>query len=430
MRQKEFRRIIGFVAVEFQRLGLNEVHDPRCARGKRWRLSQVLGACLLGMMAGCTSFAQLERFTDSLSRPIRRKLGIPRRMPDTTMRAVICRLSWRDMVAVLERAIKAARRSKTLERMELPFDMVAMDGKVTWLPSWEGPYAQKHSPEIGLPYGLMRTVTSTLVTGRGCPCIHVSPIPASTNEMGHYPTALTQLCAAYGDVGLVSYDQGASCEANAAFARELGIHYLMRFHDERQHMQQLAAELLATKAAVVTVPETITNRREEVRTLRLFHLVPSQLPTVYRSEFWEHTQTLIAVTWQAKENGNIVDQQTRYYGSSLAPDAITPDQWLWATRAHWRVETTHQITDVSFKEDEKPWIVNDPNGMLVLLVLRRLAYTLLTWFRSVTQRSEEKRMTPWQALFETLRDACIAATEATVAALRTRKGLKPTAILL
>ena len=68
--------------------------------------------------------------------------------------------------------------------------------------------------------------------------------------------------------------------------------------------------------------------------------------------------------------------------------------------------------------------------MLVLLVLRRIAYTLLALFRSVTQRCEDKRQTPWRVLFETLRDTCIAATEATVAALRTRKGFKPAAILL
>ena len=249
MNQKEFRRIIGFVAVELQRLGLNEVPDPRNDRGKRWRLAQILGACLLGMMAGCRSVAEVERLTQRFSRPIRRKLGISRRIPNTTIRDILCRLSWRDLVGVLESAVAHARRRKALNHAELPFDMVAMDGKGTWLPSWEGLYAQKHTPEEGLPYGLMRTVTSTLVSARGRPCIHVSPIPACTNEMGHYQTALKQLCTAYPGIGLVSYDQGASCEANAAFARQLGVHYLMRFNDERHHMRKLAAELLALALA-------------------------------------------------------------------------------------------------------------------------------------------------------------------------------------
>ena len=45
------------------------------------------------------------------------------------------------------------------------------------------------------------------------------------------------------------------------------------------------------------------------------------------------------------------------------------------------VEVTHQILDQSFEEDTKPWVLNDPNGMLVVLVLRRIAYTLLTLYR-------------------------------------------------
>ena len=49
--QKEFRRIVGFVAVWLQRLELDQVLDPRQARGKRWQLKQVLSACLLTLIA-------------------------------------------------------------------------------------------------------------------------------------------------------------------------------------------------------------------------------------------------------------------------------------------------------------------------------------------------------------------------------------------
>ena len=78
--QKEFRRIVGFLAVQLSSLKLNDVTDRRVRRGRRWQLKQVLGACLLGLMAGCKGLAEVENLTAGLARAVRRKLGIPRRL--------------------------------------------------------------------------------------------------------------------------------------------------------------------------------------------------------------------------------------------------------------------------------------------------------------------------------------------------------------
>jgi hypothetical protein len=428
MNQKEFRRMVGFVAVWLQRLGFDRVLDPRNARGQRWQLKTVLSACLLGLMAGGKSLADVEQLTDNLSRSVRRKFGVPRRLADTTMRDVLCRLEWTSLVDAFNRAVAMAHRGKMLQPMTLPFEMLAMDGKATALPCWDDSYAQKHQPEGQLPYGLMRTVTATLVTARGKPCITVSPIPASTNEMGHFQKALKQACAAYPSVTLVSYDQGANSEENAQAVLALGKHYLFRLNDERRHMQQLATELLATKDVVVSTEDVISNREQHIRRLRLFRLTPSGLPVVYKNELWEHARTLLCVESERHQDRCVVTQEKRYFASSLATDALTPAQWLWATRGHWAVETTHQVLDVAFAEDTHPWIVNDANGMLVVAVLRRIAYTLLTLYRSVRQRSDEKRLTTWRALMSRMRDMLIASTEATLLALRPRKSLSLFAI--
>jgi len=430
MYQKQFRRIVGFVASWFDRLGLDEVEDPRRSQGKRWQIQQVLAACLFGHMAGCRSLAELERLTSKLSRAVRRRFGLPRRLPDTTMRDVLCQLSWPQLAGVLSRAVAAARRGKMLEPVELPFGMAAMDGKGTALPSWEGAYAQKHVPEQGLPFGLLRTVTSTLVTARGRPCVDVSPIPASTNEMGHFVTALLQLCMgpAGSQIKLVSYDQGANGEENARAVLACEKHYLFRLNDERRHMQQLAQDLLATKGVVAETVDVTSKRSEEIRRLRLFRLEPSGLPVAFESALWKHTRTLLCVEREFQVDGKVVDREQRYYASSLPVDALKPSQWLWAVRAHWGVETTHQILDTSLAEDDRPWIRNDPNGMLVVAILRRIAYTLLTLYRSVRQRSDAKRQSPWAELLEWVRDTLVASTDTTVASLRKRRVTAPIAI--
>jgi hypothetical protein len=59
--------------------------------------------------------------------------------------------------------------------------------------------------------------------------------------------------------------------------------------------------------------------------------------------------------------------------------------------------------------------------MLVVLLLRRIAYTLLALFRSVTLRSEEGRATRWKDLLAWVRDALVAAGPEHVMNLRVRE---------
>ena len=73
-------------------------------------------------------------------------------------------------------------------------------------------------------------------------------------------------------------------------------------------------------------------------------------------------------------------------------------QWLRTVVAHWGVETTHQILDTAFAEDERPWVTHSANGARVVFILRRLAYTLLALYRKVTQRADAKRREPWRRL--------------------------------
>ena len=57
------------------------------------------------------------------------------------------------------------------------------------------------------------------------------------------------------------------------------------------------------------------------------------------------------------------------------------------------------------------WIEACPRAVLVVAILRRIAYTMLALFRSVTQRSDERRATPWQTLMTDLFIALITTTD-------------------
>jgi hypothetical protein len=45
---------------------------------------------------------------------------------------------------------------------------------------------------------------------------------------------------------------------------------------------------------------------------------------------------------------------------------------------------------------------SSPVGSLNVLLLRRIAFNILALFRTVTQRADDKRRTPWLTLFNQL----------------------------
>lgn len=419
-RSKRLRRMAGYLRSRLPELQLAKVVDPRSRQGRRWRLAPLLKSVLVGLMAGIKGLGALESLGTWMTDDVRGVLGLPGRIADTTLRDLLCRLDWRSVRQALHRAIGAARRRKALVPQGLPFHMAALDGKVTALPSGDGPYAQWHVPDTGKPYGLMRTTTATLVTAAGRPCIDVTPIPAHTNEMGHFMVAFGELVRLYGNlIKLVSYDAGAGCEQNAKAVVTAGKHYLFRLADERWHLHQLAMQLVADTPVVAEKVEIRSQHRHVRRCLRVFGVNSGKLPALARnSAIWSHARLLLMVETETFDNDVCVTRETKLCISSLPNDALSPQQWLWAIVNHWGVETTHQVLDTTFAEDERPWIQADPNGMLVVLVLRRLAYTLLTLFRSVTQRAEDKRLRPWREIVQWVDKTLTATTGAMLAGLR------------
>ena len=226
------RRVMGMLKKRLAEARLDEVPDPRDPRGRRWPLGTLLRSAVVGLVSGAQSLGDVERTTAELTPAVRRRLGIHRRVPDTTLRDTLCKLRPAEVRPHLHRVVRAAHRRKALSAAPgLPFGMVSLDGKATAVPSSDDFYAQRQtSGESPTLVGVVRTVTATLTSHPARPCIDVTAIPASTNEMGAFEAALRGLVAAYDGIDLfrlVSYDAGACSLDNANLARQLGLHYLL-----------------------------------------------------------------------------------------------------------------------------------------------------------------------------------------------------------
>jgi len=187
------RRIVGALSKRLREARLDEVNDPRDPRGRRWKLGTLLGAALLGLVAGCRSLLQVEALTEDLSPPTRQRFGLARRLPDTTLHNLLWQLQPQQVLPVLHRVVRAAHRRRALVPDELPFGVVSLDGKSTAVPACDDYYAQRQSQHQGQCLGLVRTISAVLTSSPARPYLHVTPVPASTNVPGHLPASVRRV---------------------------------------------------------------------------------------------------------------------------------------------------------------------------------------------------------------------------------------------
>jgi len=235
--------------------------------------------------------------------------------------------------------------------------------------------------------------------------------------MGVFDAALHALWKVYGGSDLfrlVSYDAGACSLDNASLVRELGLHYLFGLTAAQPTLLGEAKRLLGSLGAdrAIASSEDFVRAQRVVRRLYLTEEMSGFGP-------WEHLRTVLRVESDSFDvAGRRVAHEERYFLVSLPSSRLSPEQWLLLVRLHWGVETAHQILDVAFAEDDHPWIESVPRAAVVVAILRRIAYDLLTLFRSVTQRADSHRHVPWRSLMRNVHLTLVAATATDLAGMR------------
>jgi hypothetical protein len=416
------RRVIGALKAGCARLALGMVTDPRSDKGKKWSLKQLLQPVIVSMCAGKTSLAEVEQLSHDLSLPTRQALGLWRRVPDTTLRDVLVRISPASLVDGLTRQTQAAHRQKALEPVGLRFGVVGVDGKCTRIESWAHGYAQKQVGSDGSARGMLRTMTCMLLSSRVPTCIHVASIPPDTNEDGFFRQLVDQLLQLYASIDLfrlVVADAGSCSLGNAAYVREKQLHYLFTLNNKQPTLLAEAIRLLGSLTDNRAVARSEERDRGGIEKRTLF--LSTEMAGFHE---WSHLVTVLRVRRQRwDDRGHLEFDHERYFLTSLRDAAMEPDEWLRLIRRYWSsVESgIHKVLDTTFAEDEHPWIHNDDQGALNLLILRRMAYNLVALFRGRTQRSEERRGTPWKRMMDLFHNALISATTEAISGLRPRR---------
>jgi hypothetical protein len=427
---RRVRRMSGLIARYLANPDLlRRVLDPRSEQGRRWKSClPFLSATLLGLACGCQGLGEVEDMTADMFKSVRKLVGIPSRIPDTTLRDFLIKLDHEQISNLLYVIGYDAWRRRALHQVgDFPWAILSMDGKYPVIRDTNpSAYLQVQHEEDGeAAFGMLRTCTATLITAAGRPILGAVPVPGDTNEKGAFQKAFGDMVRIYGRLfGMVMYDAGATSKPNADAVFKAGKHYFFQVADPRWVMYQTLELLLADKPVVATDDEIISSHEHIVRMLSLVEL----RPTRKNLTAWKHTRTALKVVNEHYKDGVLKSTLTRYFITSAERGALPPDQWLKLVVMRWGVETSHQILDKAFAEDDRPWITSDAQGALAVMLLRRVAYTIMTLYRSVTQRSEDNRETPFRKLLGWVRDALKWPNATELEGLRTRSFAVPPAL--
>jgi len=404
--------------------------DGRSTRGRTWKDPiPLLKIVLLGILSGCKGLAEVEELSAELSRPVRKLLGIPRRIPDTTLRDFLLKLDpviLQNLLFVIgfDAGVRKALRGR--DDVEIPFGVLSSDAKYPSISdTTPSTYLQVHHNEGVATHGLIRTVTHCLVTAVGRPILGATPILGSTNEKGGFQKAFGDMVRFYGRrFRLQMYDAGVPSSDNADAVKSAGKEYLFLIADPRWQMYQTIELLLKDKAPAFVDEEHVSDTKTIIRKLTLLPVKP----TTRNILLWEHTRTIFRIDNEVHVAGTLTSTHTRYSVTSLEADELEPKQWLKLHVIRWDPETAHNILDTTFDEDDRPWITKSAQGNLAVHLLRRVAYTLMTLYKHVTIRNEDESTRPWRKHMEWVKDMLKWATSEDLADLRPRKYAVPPAL--
>lgn len=249
-----------------------------------------------------------------------------------------------------------------------------------------------------------------LISSSASPCIDPISIPADTNEMAIYQRCVADLVETYGKLDLfrmVATDAGTCSQENASFTRSHGLHYFFALENTQPTLHGEAVRLLGALEDYEAVARSEDHLGGERVARRNLHIT-RHMDGYCR----EHLRTVLRVQSQIWDHGVLVKSEDRSFVCSLAADRLSNAHWLRLLRRYWMVENgPHYTLDVALHEDDHPLIEADPQGALVLALVRRVAYNLLALFRNVTLRGESSRMMPWKQLIGELHHALLKACD-------------------
>lgn len=326
---------------------LEQVPDPRDARGRRYRLSSLLAVALCAVATGARSFYAIADWVGGVSPEVLKRLGIRFRVPsESAIRLAIGRVDG----GVLDRVLGAhlaATATPPGQRLQ-----VALDGK-TVRGARNGDTVAPH--------------LVAAITHDGATVLGQRRIDSKSNEI----PAVRRLLATIDVAGaVVTVDAMHTQKATARYLRErCKADYVMTV---KANQPRLLARVKSQPWAQVPVvweePVQRGHGREEQRSYKIV--------TVARGLAFPYAKQVAQITRRRRRLGTQTWSAEVVYVICSVPAEAAPARLLTAwIRGHWSIENKlHWVRDVTFDEDRSQ--VRVGNAPQVMATLRNTIISL------------------------------------------------------
>lgn len=433
-----------YLAREIPRVVFPRFRDRRSSQGLERNAEQFFRGILTATIAGRLGFRGMEKLTKQLSFAMGEILDIPGRIPDTTARDFVLNSDWQGIREALRRYAKGLYHRGLLDKIgeHIALKMVSLDGKYdrarvrldkrfsvirnVGLIRQAYPYFQPdEEARTGWLWGEVRSLSVVLASSPFTPCIDCVPVLGSTNEMGMFNAAFEALQEDWANTGLfeaICVDAGMVSLDHATKTKNAGLDYIMAIKKGQPGLLGKMTDLLDFR----TTPDAVSSERYKGKNLthRLW-----RTKDLAGWLDWKHlTQGILVHRTLTADGAEEPDQdEKRFYATSIKWNRLDHEEWLKVIRSHWRVENNlHWTLDKVFYEGKRPWI-RDPHGMLVMNLLRRIAYNIISQQRGRTLCADDTPI-PWADLVENFHDALRLSRVEDIVSRRQRGWLKKEAV--
>jgi len=345
-----------------------EVPEPRQKAKVLYPLPELLLCCLVGVLCGAEGWVEVEEYGEAKLDFLRRFLPFEH--------GIASHDTFSDVFNALDReGFKAAFIAWTAALQEDIREIVAIDGK-TLRRSFDRGQGQGPIHMISAWAAGQRLVLGQLAVG------------AKNNEI----TAIPELLALLTLKGAIVTIDAIGCQKKIAAAiREKGADYLLALKENQPALCRDATDFLVEQRAAgfkdcaagswATHQTTDAGHgRIEIRR----HWITSDIGWLrQRHPAWPDLVSIAMIEAVREEPGKPATRQTRFYITSIAPDAA---EFARAARQHWGIENgLHWVLDVIYREDECR--IRKHNGPANFATIRHMTLNLLQRTKTAKKKS-------------------------------------------
>lgn len=381
------------------------LEDGRDAKNQKHAHHGILGLLAVAFACLRVTFRRAEDFSADIGAAARRRLGISKRVSDSTLYRTVAKQKPAGMRETVRNQVRSLLESKVVKHDRFRLKVVSFDGKALWSSTSytvEGAKMtvdEKNEVVTASLMSLRAVLTSSLVA----PCLDVEVIGDKEGEAPAFRQLFPRVVENFGDhFDIVTADAGLTCRENALVVKGAKKQYVFALKENQPKLYAVATQLFAAdEARPACRTEEHRNGVRTVRELRVLNVSSVEELNVFG------LQQLWRVHQQSWVGDRMKEEEVRIFLSSVPAEALSAREQLDLVRLHWAIENAHNWTmDMALLEDDVQPCQQSRDAIEVVGWLRVLGYNLLAAWRAKTPK-KDRRLESWARCAELLRDAFV-----------------------